>query len=1118
MELPTGKNKASADKGGGFSFSGADGRGLAEGNRKLWTPLNKREGGIAVQPTPRRRTRAAGVCEDLSAALSVLIFISACLVLAGWVWDVPALKSVLPGFVSMKANTALGFMLLGLSLWLLQAKRSDRVLNRRIARGCSLAVFLIGTLTVIEYTTRLDFGIDQCIVRSAGDVLMAAFPGRMAINSAANFIFAGSAFFLMTWRNPRYSTAAQFLLIPLGALSLLSLTGYLYGAQPFFLVGRYSTAEALHTVVLFLAVFLGGMLCRTDSGFARHLTSDRIGGRFLRWILPLAILIPLFLAWLKVRAEDMGFLPPRFGVTFVAVANLLAASTYIFVMGIFLNRRDARGQAAQQALEISERSYRTLFETAKDGILILDGETGEIVDSNPFLWEITGYSFDEMFGKKLWEAGFLKGKSFGEGAFAEMKDKEYFRHENLLLQKKSGDEMLVEVVSTTYEVEGVKIIQCNIRDITDRIVVQRTLREMEEKYRQLFESVKNCIVIYRAVDNGEDFLISNINLSAERLEGVNKEAVVGSSILQVFPGVREFGLLEVLKRVYRTGKPEQFPAAFYHDNRVSGWRENYVFKLPEDNIVVVYEDVTDRKRAEEGIRKAAEEWQRTFDSISDMVFLMDKDCRLTKVNLAVCKLFGKSSEELLGSKCFELVHHKDSPWPNCPFQKMLKDGTAQCEEAEGPNGVPLLVTVSPILGAQGEVLGAVHIATDITGQKKVERELKDSRDHLEKIINSVADPIFVKDREHRWTLVNEAFCRFMGRSRELLIGKSDYDFFSKAEADIFWKKDEEVFGSGTTNINEEELTDAQGAVHTVVTKKTLWKDARGEAWIVGVVRDMTDFRKLERDLRQQRDHLDELVVERTISLEETNQKLFETALQLAKAGKAKSDFLANMSHELRTPLNSILGFSEVLYDQTFGPMNEKQKQYAENVLTSGRHLLSLINEVLDLAKVEAGKMKLELGEVSLQKVVEESVILVKEAAFKKNLGIKIEVPAETGNVLLDERKVRQVLCNLLFNSVKFTPSGGNLGVRIQFNVGRIDGAVWDSGIGIEKENLEKIFEAFSRIESPYTQETEGTGLGLALCRKMVELHGGRIWAESSGLGMGTTVKFFLPVNNAGKQT
>jgi len=1113
-ELPKRTKRPSSPKRGAFFFPEGENDGSSKGKygQRPWLEKHKTVSGVAERGGPR----PAIIFENISEVLSVFIFLSGCLALTGWALNIPTLKSVLSNLVSMKANTALSFIFLGLSLWLLQDKRMDRVLNRRIARGCSLLVFLIGFSVMIEYATGLNLGIDQWFFKEASDAILTVSPGRMALNTAVNFIFGGGAFFLMTWRNPRYCVLAQVLMLPLGVISLLSLTEYLYSASPFYLAGRYSTAMVLNTMVLFFAVFFGGIFCRANNGFMRHLTSERIGGRFLRWILPISILIPLFLGELKVFAEDIGIFPARFGVSLVAVTNAFIASAYIFVMGIFLNRRDARSHAAGQALEISERSYRMLFETAKDGILILDGETGEIVDSNPFLQEITGYSFDELFGKKIWEAGFFWAKSLEEKTFLELQDKDYVRLENLSLHTKSGETVLVEVVSNTYKVEGVKIIQCNIRDITDRVVVQRTLREMEEKYKQMFESIKNCVVIYRVIDGGEDFLISDINLNAERLEGVKRTEVVGKSVLEVFPTIREFGLWEVFRRVYRTGKPEQFPPIFVHGKRFSGWLENYVFKLSEKDIVAVYEDVTERKQAEETVKRAAEEWQRTFDSITDLVFLMDKECGLIKVNQAVCNLFQKSREELVGKKCFELVHHTNSPWPNCPFQRMLVEGGAQAEEAQGPNGVPLLVTVSPILGAQGEILGAVHIATDITEQKKVEKELKDARDHLEKIIDSVADPIFVKDREHRWALVNEAFCRFMGRSCGELIGKNDYDFHLEKEADAFWEKDEAVFRSGTTNISEEQFTDAKGTIHIIVTKKTLWKDARGETWIVGVIRDVTDFRTLEKELRKQRDHLDELVIERTVKLEETNQKLFETALALAKASRAKSEFLANMSHELRTPLNSILGFSEVLYDQTFGQLNEKQKQYAENVLTSGRHLLSLINEVLDLSKVEAGKMTLELEDVSLSKVAADAVILIKEVAFKKNLKLNVEAPDTIGIIRADERKLRQVLCNLLFNSVKFTPSGGSIGIRIQANDSRIDVAVWDSGIGILAENLEKIFEAFSRVESPYTQETEGTGLGLALCRKMVELHGGKIWAESMGLGLGTTVRFFLPIQDREK--
>ncbi|PKL16279.1 MAG: two-component sensor histidine kinase [Spirochaetae bacterium HGW-Spirochaetae-5] len=229
-----------------------------------------------------------------------------------------------------------------------------------------------------------------------------------------------------------------------------------------------------------------------------------------------------------------------------------------------------------------------------------------------------------------------------------------------------------------------------------------------------------------------------------------------------------------------------------------------------------------------------------------------------------------------------------------------------------------------------------------------------------------------------------------------------------------------------------------------------------------------------------------------------------------RTAKVKSEFLANMSHELRTPLNSINGFSEVLFDETFGPLNEKQKKYVNNVLTSGKHLLLLINQILDMAKVEAGKMTLALSNLPMKNLLNEISMLVADMVSKKKLHMLVEIADDLPDIEADELKVKEIIYNLLSNVVKFTPEGGKIGMCAKKTDSGIEITVWDTGVGIASENMEKIFEGFFRVDTPYSRVTEGTGLGLPLSKKLVELHGGMLTVESAGLNLGTSVRFTLP--------
>jgi signal transduction histidine kinase len=239
------------------------------------------------------------------------------------------------------------------------------------------------------------------------------------------------------------------------------------------------------------------------------------------------------------------------------------------------------------------------------------------------------------------------------------------------------------------------------------------------------------------------------------------------------------------------------------------------------------------------------------------------------------------------------------------------------------------------------------------------------------------------------------------------------------------------------------------------------------------------------------------------------REIEEKGRLLEVANQHKSEFLANMSHELRTPLNAIIGFSEVLLQRMFGQLNDKQEEYLQDVLSSGRHLLSLINDILDLSKVEAGRMELELDRFDLPQALQDTLVLVRERAVRHGIELSFEADPRVGGVVADERKIKQVMLNLLSNAVKFTPEGGRVDVRAIPTDGAVEISVADTGIGIAPENQELIFEEFRQVGGDYAHKREGTGLGLTLARRLVELHGGRLWVKSQ-VGQGSTFTFSVP--------
>jgi signal transduction histidine kinase len=282
---------------------------------------------------------------------------------------------------------------------------------------------------------------------------------------------------------------------------------------------------------------------------------------------------------------------------------------------------------------------------------------------------------------------------------------------------------------------------------------------------------------------------------------------------------------------------------------------------------------------------------------------------------------------------------------------------------------------------------------------------------------------------------------------------------------------------------------------------------------------VADNRESQRPLTPSLEILRTFAANAAIAIE--NARLFgeveEKNSQLETANRHKSEFLANMSHELRTPLNAVIGFSEVLLEKMFGELNEKQEEYLHDILTSARHLLSLINDILDLSKIEAGRMELFLSTFDLPGLLENALVMIRERATRHGIALALEVDERVGDLTADEKKVKQIVFNLLSNAVKFTPDGGRVTVKAALAEPEVvEIAVTDTGIGIAPEDQAQLFEEFRQVGTDYARKREGTGLGLALCKKFVELHGGRIRIQSA-LGEGSTFAFSLPLKPVAEQ-
>ena len=516
------------------------------------------------------------------------------------------------------------------------------------------------------------------------------------------------------------------------------------------------------------------------------------------------------------------------------------------------------------------------------------------------------------------------------------------------------------------------------------------------------------------------------------------------------------------------------------------------------------------------VTRSPEYSESIINTVREPLIALDQDLRVVSVSRSFYEVFKAKPEETVGQLIYDLGNKQwDIPKLRELLETILPQQTTfdnyEVEHDFTTIGRRImLLNARQIQRASGKERIILLAIEDITERREIEAGLEKTRKELEiikktaddvsefaeSIINTVREPLIALDQDLRVVTVSRSFYEVFKVNPEETVGQLIFDLGNKQ-----WNipKLRELL---ETILPQQATFDNYEVEHDFATigRRIMLLNARQIQRVMGkeriillAIEDITERREIEN------------------GLEKAHEELEKLATELERSARAKSEFLANMSHELRTPLNSINGFSEVLYDEVFGPLNEKQRQYVHNVLSSGKHLLLLINQILDMAKVEAGKMKLALSSLPMKNILEEISMLVSDMATKKKIEMTIEIAEDLPDIEADELKVKEIIYNLLSNAVKFTAEGGTIGMRAKRSDSEIEVVVWDTGVGIAPENLERIFEGFFRVDSPYSRLIEGTGLGLPLARKMVELHGGKLLVESKGLNCGTSVRFTLPV-------
>jgi PAS domain S-box-containing protein len=790
---------------------------------------------------------------------------------------------------------------------------------------------------------------------------------------------------------------------------------------------------------------------------------------------------------------------------------------------------------AQHDLVSSELRYRRLFETAQDGILILNSENGEITDVNPFLSNMLGYSKEDLTGKKLWEIGFFKDTAASRQAFKTLKEKGYVRYEDLPLQSKDGQPMAVEFVSNVYSIDGENVIQCNIRDITERKKIEKAQCESEEKFRQLYYSMNEGTARHQVIydDSGKaiDYLITDVNPAYESITGLRKETVVGRKASEVY-GVNEPPYLDIYARVASTGKPASFETYF---PPMEKYFNISVYTPERGKFATIFSNITERRLAEKSVRSTLEELKtrtretsallegaravlnyREFKHAARAIFDSCKNLiGVTGGYVALLNKEGTANEVLF----LEAGGRPCDVDPSLPMpirglrEKAYQSGKAVYDNdfagskwAEFmPEGHVALdnVMFAPLM-LQRKPLGLIGLANKAGGFTEDDARMASAFADLAAIALQNSKTLeLLETSEHTLRQSEERLLQAQALGN---IGNWEFDLATQKidwsnEVYVLYQRDKALgppsvdeearyyapeetarlreLASRTIESGEESQCDVTAQLHggkNIFLHASMHpvKDATGRVIkIFGTVQDITERKQAEEKIN------------------DLNKSLVRHTTELEAANKELEAFSYSVSHDLRAPLRGIDGFSSAVIDEYGDKLDEQGKEYLNRVRQASKHMSDLINDLLRLSRLSRAEMNIQdvnLSEVA-QSVIEElnSTQPERKAEFAISPGIIAKV---------DKSLLTIALQNLLGNSWKFTNKCPL--ARIEFGVTEQSGEkcyfIRDNGAGFNMQYSDKLFQPFQRLHS--ADEYEGTGIGLALVQRVIRRHGGRVWAES----------------------
>jgi PAS domain S-box-containing protein len=771
------------------------------------------------------------------------------------------------------------------------------------------------------------------------------------------------------------------------------------------------------------------------------------------------------------------------------------------VIGVIVRASDVtERRRVQAALRESEDRFKYIFDCSPLGKSITM-PTGEIHVNQAFC-RMLGYSRDELEHTR-WqditppEDIALVQKQIDPilgGECDEVRFVKRYLH-------KDGSIIWADVATTLRRSEAgdPRYFVTAVMDITEQRRAQASLQASEERYRELVDHMASGVVVYEPTGDEEDFLIRDFNSACERIEQIDREAVVGKLVTDAFPGVEEFGLLDVLRRVARTGMPEHYPTSLYRDQRLASWRENHVYRLPSGEVVAVYEDVTERVRAEQEATRAKELMERAEEIGHAGAWEYDVKRDHVTWTSEVYRIHGLGSDYDPNDVSRDVGFYapESAGIVAAAFRRAVDSGEPYDLEVEldRADGARIWVrTIGLPAVEDGDVVRVTGNIMDITERKRVDQALRDSEYRLRRFYEAGLVGVIYWNMDGEIVDANDRFLELVGYTRkELEAGEIDWvnmtppEFRSLDERSV-----EELKATGVNAVPfEKAYLRKDGTRLPIVIAGAMIDDERTNG--VALVLDISERKQAEEDLQRLNAELERRVLERTAQLDATNKEL--------------EAFAYSVSHDLRAPLRHISGFASILAEDAADSLDEDGRHCLDTISDSVREMGELIDDLLQFSRV--GRVEMRITDVDMTDALSEALRPIRDETEGRSIEWSI---GPLPQVLGDYALLRLVWANLLDNAVKY--SRDRAPARIE--IGTLDDDaepgeavffVRDNGVGFDMQYADKLFGVFQRLHD--SAEFEGTGIGLANVQRTVTRLGGRVWAQAE-LDRGATFYFSLP--------